>query len=90
MKSLSVTIQMKATEQHFPVMLYIMLFKVKMFSSADEITSVTELSFLLHVHRVKIPDLFDHIEKMGVSYTIFSTKWFICLFIDVLPVEVST
>lgn len=46
-------------------------------------------SMFICLHRVKMPDLFDHIEKMGVSYTIFSTKWFICLFIDVLPIEVS-
>lgn len=44
---------------------------------------------LICLHRVKIPDLFHHIEKLEVSYTIFSTKWFICLYIDVLPVEVS-
>ena len=28
MKSLSVTVQMKATEQYFPVVLFIMLYKV--------------------------------------------------------------
>ena len=38
MKSLSVTIQMKATEQYFPVVLFIMLYKVVLtFESADEI-----------------------------------------------------
>ena len=38
MKSLSVTIQMKATEQYFPVMLFIMLYKtVLTFESVDEI-----------------------------------------------------
>jgi len=38
MKSLSVTIQMKATEQYFPVMLFIMLYKVVLtFESVDEI-----------------------------------------------------
>ena len=38
MKSLSVTIQMKATEQHFPVVLFIMLYKVVLtFQSVDEI-----------------------------------------------------
>ena len=38
MKSLSVTIQMKATEQHFPVVLFIMLYKVVLsFESVDEI-----------------------------------------------------
>ena len=38
MKSFSVTIQMKATEQYFPVELFIMLYKVVLtFESVDEI-----------------------------------------------------
>ena len=38
MKSLSVTIQIKATEQYFPVVLFIMLYTVVLtFESVDEI-----------------------------------------------------
>ena len=38
MKSLSVTIQMKATEQYFPVVLFIMLYRVILtFESVHEI-----------------------------------------------------
>ena len=38
MKSCGVTIQMKATEQYFPVVLFIMLYKVVLtFKSVDEI-----------------------------------------------------
>ena len=38
MKSHGVTIQMKATEQYFPVVLFIMLYKVVLtFESVDEI-----------------------------------------------------
>ena len=38
MKSLSVTIQIKATEQYFPVVLFIMLYKVGItFESVGEI-----------------------------------------------------
>ena len=38
MKSYSVTIQMKATEQYFPVVLFVMLYKVVLtFESVDEI-----------------------------------------------------
>ena len=38
MKSQSVTIQMKATEQYFPVVLFIMLYKMVLtFESVDEI-----------------------------------------------------
>ena len=39
MKSLSVTIQMKAIEQYFPVVLFIMLYEVVLtFRCVDEIT----------------------------------------------------
>ena len=42
MKSYGMTIQMKATEQHFPVVLFIMLYKVVLtFESVDVILSVT-------------------------------------------------
>ena len=38
MKSCGLTIQMKATKQYFPVVLFIMLYKVVLtFESADEI-----------------------------------------------------
>ena len=38
MKSYGVTIQMKATEQYFPVVLFIMLYKVALtYESVDEI-----------------------------------------------------
>ena len=38
MKSYGVTIQMKATEQYFPVILYIILYKMVLtFESVDEI-----------------------------------------------------
>ena len=38
MKSKNVTIQMKATEQYFPVVLFIMMYKVALtFGSVDEI-----------------------------------------------------
>ena len=41
MKSYGVTIQMKATEQYFPVVLFIMLYKVLLtFESVDVILSV--------------------------------------------------
>jgi len=45
MKSQNVTIQMKATEQNFPVVLFIMLYKVVLtFESADEILKCDDLN----------------------------------------------
>ena len=54
MKSYGVTIQMKATEQYFPVVLFIMLYKVVLtFESVDEIlwcyhSNETSLTVLSH------------------------------------------
>ena len=45
MKSYSVTIQMKAAEQYFPVVLFIMLYKVALtFGSVDEILKCDHLN----------------------------------------------
>ena len=45
MKSLSVTIQVKATEQYFLVVLFIMLYKVVLtFESVDEILKCDHLN----------------------------------------------
>ena len=46
MKSHGVTIQMKATEQYFPVVLFITLYKVVLtFESVDEISHLNYLYF---------------------------------------------
>ena len=61
MKSLSVTIQMKATEQYFPVVLFIMLYKVVLtLDSVDEILECDHsnesywavLSFFIMLYKV--------------------------------------
>ena len=45
MKFYGVTIQMKATEQYFPVVLFIMLYKVVLtFASVDEILKCDHLN----------------------------------------------
>ncbi|XP_025078772.1 growth hormone-regulated TBC protein 1-A-like isoform X2 [Pomacea canaliculata] len=35
----------------------------------------------------KLPDLYEHFNKAGVSWALIAMKWFICLYADVLPVE---
>ncbi|XP_040192187.1 growth hormone-regulated TBC protein 1 [Rana temporaria] len=37
--------------------------------------------------KLKIPAVADLMEKHGVMWTLVVSRWFICLFIDVLPVE---
>lgn len=40
-------------------------------------------------NRLKLPDLHTHITRQGLPWALFATKWFVCLYVDVLPVEVS-
>ena len=55
MKSYGVTIQMKATEQYFPVVLFIMLYKMVLtFESVDGILKcdpLDETSLVKYVHK---------------------------------------
>ena len=36
----------------------------------------------------KHPDLYTHFKTNGIELNLTASKWFICLFVDVLPVEV--
>ena len=55
MKSYSVTIQIKATEQYFPVVLFIMLYKVVLtFESVDEILKCDKMKALEQYFNVNI------------------------------------
>ena len=70
MKSWSVTIQMKATEQYFPVVLFIMLYKVVLtFESVDEMLKCvtiqmkapeqyTPVVLFIMLHKVALNDEF--------------------------------
>ena len=52
MKSLSVTIQIKATKQYFPMVLFIMLCKVVTFESVDRIlSSIIQMHSGVHAER---------------------------------------
>jgi hypothetical protein len=37
----------------------------------------------------KLPNLEKHLEENYVNLTLFTTKWFLCLFVNVLPYEVN-
>lgn len=39
--------------------------------------------------RLKCPDVYTLAESCGCAWSIVATKWFICLFVDVIPVEVG-
>jgi len=48
---------------------------------------ITDSRVLAELGRKHIPQLSKHIDKLQVPWALLSSKWFICLFVDVLPVE---
>ena len=50
--------------------------------------SIVLYSYLLF--RIGHPDLHDHFKKYNIDMELFVSKWFVCLFMDVLPTEVCS
>nr|XP_022341378.1 growth hormone-regulated TBC protein 1-A-like isoform X1 [Crassostrea virginica] len=47
----------------------------------------TEQEVLGEIIRWKDPVLYQHVQEVGVQWCLVGTKWFMCLFADVLPIE---
>ncbi|GAM21831.1 hypothetical protein SAMD00019534_050060 [Acytostelium subglobosum LB1] len=41
-----------------------------------------------HLTQTHLPTLYNHLSKCSVSLTLLSTKWFMCLYIGILPNEI--
>ncbi|KAK3095820.1 hypothetical protein FSP39_019638 [Pinctada imbricata] len=55
---------------------------------APDMRSVkAEQELLGEIIRWKAPELHAHLESIGVQWFLIGTKWFLCLFADVMPVE---
>lgn len=50
----------------------------------------TDQEVLGELVKLKVPRVWQVMEEQGVMWTLVVSRWFICLYIDVLPVEVST
>ena len=72
MKSLSVTIQMKATEQYFPVVLFIMLYEVILtFESVDEILKCDHSNESYLAVLSCGGAVYNHAINSGIMYPVF-------------------
>ncbi|XP_033227042.1 growth hormone-regulated TBC protein 1-A-like [Belonocnema kinseyi] len=50
---------------------------------------LTDIDVLAELVRIKMPDVYEHITNMGLPWAVIATKWFICLFAEVLPIETT-
>ncbi|CAB0044748.1 unnamed protein product [Trichogramma brassicae] len=48
-----------------------------------------DIDVLVELVKLKMPDVFQHVENLGLPWPVITTKWFICLFAEVLPTETT-
>ncbi|CAB3359199.1 Hypothetical predicted protein [Cloeon dipterum] len=48
---------------------------------------IRDIDVLGELVRIKYPEVHRHIESLNLSWAVITTKWFVCLFAEVLPVE---
>lgn len=50
---------------------------------------LTDIDVLAELVRIKIPDVYQHVTNLGLPWPVITTKWFVCLFAEVLPIETT-
>lgn len=49
---------------------------------------ITDIEVLSQLVLMRDPEVHAHIEGLGVPWAVLTTKWFVCLYAEVLPTEV--
>ncbi|KAG1667253.1 Growth hormone-regulated TBC protein 1-A [Nymphon striatum] len=55
--------------------------------TSEMIGLLTDLEVLSELVKIKVPLVHQHFERLGLAWPLVTTKWFICLYAEVLPVE---
>ncbi|XP_008547349.1 growth hormone-regulated TBC protein 1-A [Microplitis mediator] len=50
---------------------------------------LTDIDVLAEFVKLKIPEVYEHVTNLGLPWAVITTKWFICLFAEVLPIETT-
>ena len=48
---------------------------------------ITDIAVLRDLLQSRVPDVCLHIDQCGLPWAVITTKWLICLFAEVLPIE---
>ncbi|KAJ8679777.1 hypothetical protein QAD02_015564 [Eretmocerus hayati] len=48
-----------------------------------------DIDVLAELVKMKLPRVYNHVTSMGLPWAVITTKWFICLFAEVLPTETT-
>ncbi|XP_012278992.1 growth hormone-regulated TBC protein 1-A isoform X2 [Orussus abietinus] len=50
---------------------------------------LTDIDVLAELVKIKMPDIYQHVTDIGLPWAVITTKWFVCLFAEVLPIETT-
>lgn len=48
---------------------------------------ITDIGVLRELLDARAPEISQHLESIGMPFPVVTTKWFICMFAEVLPIE---
>lgn len=48
---------------------------------------ITDIAVLRELLMERVPEVCEHLERCGLPCAVITTKWFICMFAEVLPIE---
>lgn len=48
---------------------------------------ITDIGVLRELLDARAPEISQHLESIGLPFPVVTTKWFICMFAEVLPIE---
>lgn len=48
---------------------------------------ITDIGVLRELIDLKVPEIGRHLDNIGMPFPVVTTKWLICMFAEVLPVE---
>lgn len=50
---------------------------------------LTDMEVMSELVKIKVPQVHQHMKNHNIAWPLVASKWFICLFAEVLPIEVS-
>lgn len=48
---------------------------------------IVDIEVLAELVKLKVPDVHQHVINLGLPWAVITTKWFVCIFAEVLPIE---
>lgn len=74
-------------EQSFWLLKHIVESVVPQYHTKNMANLLRDLAVFKELVIRRVPDVNRHIENLGLPYAVIASKWFICIFAEVLPVE---